>query len=316
MKKLLCMALTMLMLFSGFAFSGVSAEASSNPPISVLLDYAPVTFDQEPMIVNDRTMVPFGAIFEAMGATVAWNANTKTVTSILGDTTVVMVIDNTVMTVNDIAKSLDVPAKIYGDRTLVPVRAVTESFGADVKWVPETRTVKIVSKKFQDKLQYVRRFGSVKVLTSNTKEATAAFGMEYFEEYNVLEHTADGTDITVSHTTDSGHVSVSVRTDIFSGTEQVLTKSYVESVANGVVTILNGTLISSDVLNIGGTDFMRIKCTAPGIVHGITDLEPDIYIYIARKNGVAYTMTFSIYGTVSRNILGDFYYMTQSLVIA
>lgn len=316
MKKLLCMTLTMLVLFSGFAFSSVSAETSSNPPISVLLDYAPVTFDQEPIIVNDRTLVPVRAIFEAMGAAVAWNANTRTVTSILGDTTVIMVIDNTVMTVNDVPKSLDVPAKIYGDRTLVPVRAVSESFGADVKWIPETRTVQITSKAFQERLSDVRHFGSVKKLTSETQEATVAFGLDYFENYNVLEHAPDGTDISISYTNEVGHISLNVRTDLYSGSVQALTDAYVKSVAEDLAAVLNKTLVSSEIVTIGGTEFMKIKCTAPGIMHGITDLEPDIYVYIARKNGVTYTMTYSVYGSVDSKILGDFNYMAQSLVIA
>jgi len=39
--------------------------------------------------------------------------------------------------------ALDVPAKIVGGRTLVPARAVAESFGADVQWDQATRTVTI-----------------------------------------------------------------------------------------------------------------------------------------------------------------------------
>lgn len=316
MKKLLCFTLSMLMFVSGFAVSGVSAETSSNPPISVLLDYAPVEFDQDPIIINDRTLVPVRAIFEAMGAAVAWNANTKTVTSILGDTTVIMVVGNTVMTVNDVAKSLDVPAQIHGDRTLVPVRAVSESFGADVTWLPKTRTVKITSKAFQEKLLDIRHFGSVKKLTSETQEATVAFGLDYFGNYNVLEHAPDGTDISISYTNEVGHISLSVRTDLYSGKDQALTDAYVKSVAEDLAAVLNKTLVSSEITTISGTEFMKIKCTAPGIVHGITDLEPDIYIYITRKNGVTYTMTYSVYGTVDAQILGDFNYMTQSLVVA
>ena len=37
--------------------------------------------------------------------------------------------------------TLDVPPQVVNDRTLVPARAVAESFGADVKWDGSTRTV-------------------------------------------------------------------------------------------------------------------------------------------------------------------------------
>lgn len=311
MKKLLSLLLCICMLLSG-----LSVFADSTNPISVVLDYAPVDFDQEPIIVNDRTMVPVRAIFEAMGAAVAWNGNTKTVTSILGDTTVIMVVGNTVMTVNDVPKSLDVPAQIVGDRTLVPVRAVSESFGADVTWIPETRTVQITSKDFQERLSSVRHFGCVKKLTSETQEATVAFGLDYFDNFNALEYAPDGTDILISNTNEVGHISLSVRTDLYTGKEQPLTDAYAKSVAEDLVTVLNKTLVSSEVVTLGGTKFIKVKCTAPGIMHGITDLEPDIFIYIARKNGVTYTMTYSIYGAVDSKVLGDFNYMVQSLVIA
>ena len=42
---------------------------------------------------------------------------------------------------------LDVPARLIGGRTLIPLRAVSEAFGCDVQWDKDTRTAKISSKK-------------------------------------------------------------------------------------------------------------------------------------------------------------------------
>ena len=39
----------------------------------------------------------------------------------------------------------DVPPQLVDGRTLVPIRVITEHFGADVGWVQETRTVEITS---------------------------------------------------------------------------------------------------------------------------------------------------------------------------
>lgn len=39
--------------------------------------------------------------------------------------------------------NLDVPAQVVNDRTLVPVRAISESFGCQVGWEEETQTVTI-----------------------------------------------------------------------------------------------------------------------------------------------------------------------------
>ena len=44
---------------------------------------------------------------------------------------------------NDTEFILDVPAQVVNDRTLVPVRAISESFGCQVGWEEETQTVTI-----------------------------------------------------------------------------------------------------------------------------------------------------------------------------
>ncbi|WP_235832661.1 stalk domain-containing protein [Acetivibrio mesophilus] len=111
------------------------------PKIKVLLDGKRIRFDQPPIIQDGRTLVPLRAIFEAMEATVEWDDKTKTVTAKKGDTTVVMVIGNKTMTKNGEKIVLDVPPQIVNGRTLVPARAVAESFGAKVDWDGNTRTV-------------------------------------------------------------------------------------------------------------------------------------------------------------------------------
>ena len=104
-----------------------------------------IDFDQKPEIVNGRTLVPVRAIFESMGITVGWNGTTRTVSASRGTTSITMVIDtnviNKVVNGKKTAVEIDVPAMILGNRTMVPARAVTESFGASVKWDGLTRTV-------------------------------------------------------------------------------------------------------------------------------------------------------------------------------
>ena len=99
--------------------------------------------DVPAQIIDSRTMVPLRAIFEALGASVEWDDATKTVTSVKGDTTVKLTIGNAAITVNGADKALDVPAQIVDSRTLVPVRAIAESFGCDVAWDDATKTVTI-----------------------------------------------------------------------------------------------------------------------------------------------------------------------------
>lgn len=100
-----------------------------------------VPFDQPPVLENGRTLVPLRAIFEALGASVEWDAMTQTVKSVKDNTQISLQIGSSSMYVNGTAKTLDVPAKIINSRTLVPVRAVSEAYGASVEWDQYSQTV-------------------------------------------------------------------------------------------------------------------------------------------------------------------------------
>lgn len=112
-------------------------------PINVVVFGYNLTFTQPPVIVNDRTLVPLRAIFEALGADVDWNGDTKCVTAKKDGSVVSLTIGSNVMTVNGADKELDVPSQIINDRTMVPVRAISEAFGNNVNWNGDTKTVEI-----------------------------------------------------------------------------------------------------------------------------------------------------------------------------
>lgn len=114
-----------------------------NDSIKVYLNGNLLSFDQPPVIKDDRTLVPLRAIFEDMGATVDWDGNTQTVTSTKGSTTISITINSNVMFKNGVEIYLDVPAQLVGDYTMVPVRAVAEAFGSEVNWDGDARTVYI-----------------------------------------------------------------------------------------------------------------------------------------------------------------------------
>lgn len=124
------------------ALSSIS-PAMANDRIRVKAGGELIKFDVQPQIMNERTMVPLRAIFEALGADVEWDGNTRTITSTRKGTTISLTIDNAVMKVNEENVTLDAPACIVDGRTLVPVRAISEAFDLKVDWDGATRTVKI-----------------------------------------------------------------------------------------------------------------------------------------------------------------------------
>ena len=115
-------------------------------PVSVTVNGVPLTFDQPPIIANGRTMVPMRAIFEALETTVDWQVGKQTVTATKDETTIIITIGSSLAFVNGREHSLDVPPQLVNNRTLVPVRFISESLGAQVDWVISSQTVAINQK--------------------------------------------------------------------------------------------------------------------------------------------------------------------------
>ena len=98
----------------------------------IVINDAKGTIDAAPIVENNRTFVPFRALAEAFGATVAYDEATQAVTAELNGVTVVMTIGSAEYTVNGEAKTADVAPFINGSRTMVPVRFAAEAFGIKV----------------------------------------------------------------------------------------------------------------------------------------------------------------------------------------
>ncbi len=101
--------------------------------------------DVQPIIRNDRTMLPARFVAENLGAAVLWDAVNRVVT-IQGEVVEIkLTIDSAVATVNGVEELLDSPAFIENDRTYTPVRFIAEKLGSTVEWDAATQTV-IMSK--------------------------------------------------------------------------------------------------------------------------------------------------------------------------
>lgn len=114
-----------------------------NDEITVFVNGDKVKFDQKPFIENSRTLVPMRAIFEALDAEVIWNGEGRTITVTKGKSSIFLKVDSNKMLVNGKEKTIDVPAKIVGNRTLVPLRAISEALNSDVEWYPDSKTILI-----------------------------------------------------------------------------------------------------------------------------------------------------------------------------
>ena len=111
----------------------ISMQIGNN---GVVLNNENKILDAAPLISQNRTMVPLRFIAEAFGANVSWAQDTKTVT---------IVIDGKVLTmrINQDLEGFGAAPIISNGRTMVPISYISKELGANVIWVPSTKTVAI-----------------------------------------------------------------------------------------------------------------------------------------------------------------------------
>ena len=146
MKKNILLLIFAWLILSAAMYTCTSAtdeESEKSEEISVYLKGNKINFDVQAQTINDRTMVPIRAIFEAMGATVKWDDISQTATCQKDNTTVKMTLDSETEYINGTAVKMDVAPISIDNRTLAPARYVAEAFGYTVNWEEETKSVLI-----------------------------------------------------------------------------------------------------------------------------------------------------------------------------
>ncbi|HWA81922.1 MAG TPA: stalk domain-containing protein [Fimbriimonadaceae bacterium] len=125
------------------AFLSLSAAVAAQQ-IQVLVDSNPVQFpDIQPRMIDGRVMVPIRGVFEQMGATVNWDEDTQTVSTMLNGSEVVLHIGSDEATVDGKSVMLDAAPVEIGDRTLVPMRFLGDALGTQVTWNADNEEVAI-----------------------------------------------------------------------------------------------------------------------------------------------------------------------------
>ena len=98
-----------------------------------------------PVINKDGSnMLPLRAVFEALGAQITWNDETKTVTAIKGKITTSITINKKTALVNGKTVEMSIPAINQGGITYIPLRFASEALGAKVNWDPEGQIIEIL----------------------------------------------------------------------------------------------------------------------------------------------------------------------------
>ena len=149
-----------------YNFTTMSIPAQTNPTKVVVLEdveaaeKVTISFNVGSSIVNINgedvevekpyivgvgvTLVPIRVISESFGAEVKWDGDTKTVTVVDGDTTIVVTVGSKTATVNGEEKELEeAPELTENGFTMIPLRFISENLGAEVGYVHETQAITV-----------------------------------------------------------------------------------------------------------------------------------------------------------------------------
>lgn len=194
MKKIITAAVMAAMLA---AAGTAGAYVVDERDVTVIVDGNKVEFDVPAQLIDGRTMVPVRAIFNALGADVDYDEATETAIGTKGDTEVKIKVNENVLYKNGKAVEIDVPAMEIDWRILVPARAISQSFEADVQWDDETSTVTITSAKEEE--------GKSLELTADMFAAGNGFAVtgkdktELSEDDRIVSVAKSDNGVTVSH---------------------------------------------------------------------------------------------------------------------
>lgn len=140
--RVFVLTLTAVILPGVAAADGMSEPLScraGTAPTNIVINGKPLCSDRPPVIENGRLLVPFRALMETLGATVDYDPVTRRVRARRDIVVVETQVDSQYGSVNGQTKQLDVPARLIGWRTFVPLRFVSEALDFTVTWDPERR---------------------------------------------------------------------------------------------------------------------------------------------------------------------------------
>ncbi len=109
-----------------------------------LVNSSTVQLDAAPVIKNNRTLVPLRFVSEAFGATLSWDPIFRIIDITLGDSKIRLQIGTKFAAVNGKKVPLDVAPQLIKNRTMVPIRFVSEALNAEVLWDQNTKTITII----------------------------------------------------------------------------------------------------------------------------------------------------------------------------
>jgi len=140
MLKKLCIGSFILVLST---LVPLQAAAETRNEIAIVMDGIRLDSGAKPQLRNGITMVPMRRILERLGVTLRWDKVTQSITAKKNEITVLLTMGSKMATKNGKSLTLNEGPINIGGHTYVPLRFISESFGAEVRWNSGSNTVTI-----------------------------------------------------------------------------------------------------------------------------------------------------------------------------
>lgn len=234
--KVIALILALVMAFSCVIVSAEEntgkVEISFKVGDSILKINGVDTQVETPFIAGEgTTLVPLRVITEAFGAQVEWVAETRSIILTYREVKVVLQIDNDKAQVNDHTETLAVAPMLVNNTTMVPLRFISETFGAQVGWNEEDKSISVVKETIEvgDTVQ-----GGI---------AEKYVGDSYYgwlittpQNYNLVTRTFDGSNTVFMNKSNNAMLYVNVIPNIKGDTLERLQMDADELFKDGVLT--------------------------------------------------------------------------------
>ncbi|MEK4249858.1 N-acetylmuramoyl-L-alanine amidase [Paenibacillus sp. FSL W7-1287] len=143
MKKIFSSLFIVAVLFVMVGFAS-NVNASTTTP-KLFMDGKQIVSDVDPIIKQGTTLVPLAVLSSGLGYEVKWDNKAKQVTVLDQELTIKLAIGEKVGYVNDDSYELSQPPSLVKNRTMVPIRFVSEVLGLKVEWKQQTSEVLLTS---------------------------------------------------------------------------------------------------------------------------------------------------------------------------
>lgn len=144
MKKIICIVLAFMMMMSTVSLVYGTVNDKDVVETSVKINDSYLFSDTNHILVKDTVFVVGRYLVEALGGTIEWFGETKTVKMVLNDKVIEIVVGSIDATVDGVVVQLYKAPFIKDGRIMIPLKFVSQHFGCEVSWNQSTYTVDIV----------------------------------------------------------------------------------------------------------------------------------------------------------------------------